>query len=183
MTFAQYVQQRAEDAVRMFPPERGIYAVTFRIDSVDQDPRCPYVAVGYTTETDAAEAAGQTPDAWEARWSYAYFPATGLEGVRVVGLDPDGARAFRHEALAQGLWYDDGDEPGDRDEQLTEWFYEVCVGTARHLHDSGRIVEALGRPVPVLLYDMFDPDAMFELTSAANPVDLVGEFMAEADRE
>ncbi|MEU9607194.1 hypothetical protein [Streptomyces sp. NPDC048057] len=56
----------------------------------------------------------------------------------------------------------------------------MCVGAARHLHDSGRIVAALGRPVPVVLYDMFDPDAMFALTSDANPAALIADFMTEA---
>ncbi|MFE1955251.1 hypothetical protein ACFW9D_32805 [Streptomyces sp. NPDC059524] len=179
MRFAEYVRQNAEEVVGTFPADRGIYAVTFRLDSIDQDPRHPYLAIGYTTEADAAEAAGQTPDAWEARWSYAYFPPTGLEGVRAIGQDGQGAQAFRREALAQGLWYEDGDEPGERDEELCEWFYEVCVKAARPLHDSGRIVAALGRPLPVLLYDMFEPDAMFALTSAANPAELVAEFMTE----
>ncbi|MCQ4209681.1 hypothetical protein [Streptomyces longispororuber] len=178
MTFAEQVQHVADEVVGGFPADRGIYAVTFRIDSVDQDPRYPYVAVGYTTEADAAEAAGQTSDAWEARWSYAFFPPTGLEGVRVAGRDDGAGLAHRREAEARGLWFEDDEEPDERDERLAEWFAEVCVGAARHLHESGRIVAALGRPTPVVLYDMFDPDAMFELTAAANPADLVGEFMA-----
>jgi hypothetical protein len=180
-SFAEYVRRTAEEAVLAFPSDRGIYAVTFRVDSVDQDPRCPYVAVGYTTEADAAEAAAQTPDAWEARWSHGYFPPTALEGVRVVGLDPPGARSFRSEARAQGLWYEDGDEPGERDVQLSEWFYELCVAAARHLHTTGAVARALGRPVPVVLYDMFEPDATFELTAAANPADLVADFLAGQD--
>lgn len=178
MRFAEYLRQTAAEVVGTFPADRGIYAVTFRIDSIDQDPRHPYLAIGYTTEADAAEAAGQTPDGWEARWSYAYFPPTGLEGVRAIGQDGQGAQAFRREALAQGLWYEDGDEPGEREEELSEWFHEVCVQAARHLHDSGTIAAVLGAPVPVILYDMFDPDAMFALTAAANPAEIVGEFMA-----
>ncbi|MEU6554230.1 hypothetical protein ABZ915_28730 [Streptomyces sp. NPDC046915] len=179
MAFQEHVEGIAGDVVGEFPADAGIYAVTFRIDSVDQDPRFPYVAVGYTTEADAAESAKKTWDAWEARWSYAFFPKTGLEGVRVVGRDPVGAESYRREAESRGLWYEDDDEPDDRRERLVEWFYEVCVGAARHLHDSSRIVGVLGRPVPVILYDMFDPDAMFGLTSDANPAELVTEFMAE----
>ncbi|MFI5631844.1 hypothetical protein ACIA8E_21210 [Streptomyces sp. NPDC051664] len=179
MAFAEHVERVAGEVVGEFPADGAIYAVTFRIDSVDQDPRLPYVAVGYTTEADAAKSAQTASDAWEARWSYAYFPETGLEGVRVVGRDPEGAEAHRREAESRGLWYEDDEEPDERDELLVEWFYEVCVGAARRLHGSGRIVEVLGRPVPVILYDMFDPDAMFELTSDANPAELVAEFMTE----
>ncbi|MFD6278814.1 hypothetical protein ACFWFI_25105 [Streptomyces sp. NPDC060209] len=179
MMFREHVERIASDIIGEFPADGGIYAVTFRIDSVDQDPRFPYVAIGYTTEAHVAEQADAASDSWEARWSYAFFPQTGLEGVRTVGRDPDGAETHRRGAEFRGLWYEDDDEPGDRDERLVEWFYEVCVGAARHLHESGRITKVLGRPVPVILYDMFDPDAMFELTSDANPAGLVAEFMTE----
>lgn len=179
MSFQEHVERVAGEVVGAFPADSGIYAVTFRIDSVDQDPRFPYVAIGYTTEADATQSAEKAPDAWEARWSYAFFPETGLEGVKIVGRDPDGAEWHRREAESRGLWYEDDDVPDDRHEQLVEWFNEVCVAAARHLHDSGTIVAALGRPVPVILYDMFDPDAMFRLTSHANPAELVTEFMAE----
>ncbi|MGW1810448.1 hypothetical protein [Streptomyces sp. NPDC002078] len=179
MALREHVERIAGEVVGAFPPDSGIYAVTFRIDSVDQDPRFPYLAIGYTTEADAAASAAQASDAWEARWSYAFFPRTGLEGMRSVGRDPEGMELYRREAESRGLWYEDDDEPDDRDERLVEWFYEVCVAAARHLHDSGRILEALGRPVPVILYDMFDPDAMFRLTSHANPAELVTEFMTE----
>lgn len=179
MTLTEHVRRAAGEVVAGFPADGGIYAVTFRIDSVEQDPRFPYVAVGYTTEADAADAAGAASDAWEARWSYAFFPPTGLEGVESVGRDADGAAWHRREAEARGLWYEDDGEPGDRDERLAAWFGQVCVAAARHLHEDGVIVRALGRPVPVILYDMFDPDAMFPLTASANPAELVAEFMAQ----
>ena len=38
-------------------------------------------------------------------------------------------------------------------------------------------MEVLGRSVPVIVYDMFDADVMFELTLDANPAELVTEFM------
>ncbi|MEW2178653.1 hypothetical protein AB0890_20280 [Streptomyces sp. NPDC005406] len=183
MAFSEHVERTADEAVGSFPADGGVHAVTFRIDSVDQDPRLPYVAVGYTTGADATNAAQAASDGWEARWSYAYFPETGLEGVRVVGRDPEGVAAHRREAESRGLWYEDDEDPAGRDELLVSWFYEVCVGAARRLHGSGRLVQVLGRPVPVILYDMFDPDAMFELTSAANPAGLVAEFMTGAPGE
>ncbi|MFD9289261.1 hypothetical protein ACFWBV_13425 [Streptomyces sp. NPDC060030] len=107
MGFQEHVERTAVDVVGEFPADDGIYAVTFRIDSVDQDPRFPYVAVGYTTEAYAAEQAGLASDSWEARWSYASFPETGLEGVREVGRDPAVADAHRREAESRGLWWPD----------------------------------------------------------------------------
>ncbi|MFI6092829.1 hypothetical protein [Streptomyces sp. NPDC051218] len=124
---------------------------------------------------------------WDARWNYAYFPPSALEGVRVIGHDPDhdpvGAELQRSEAAAQGLWYENEDEGEDEDEErgdaLMEEFHAVCVDVARRLHTDGHLVGALGRPLPVILYDMSDPDEMFALTRAANPPELVAEFLSE----
>ncbi|GAB7035733.1 hypothetical protein JCM4914_71940 [Streptomyces platensis subsp. malvinus] len=171
-------------------PASGIYAVTFRIDSVDQDPRLPYLAIGYNTDAEVARllAATSPPEPWDARWNYACFPPSGLEGIRIAGHhrehDPGGAELHRREATARGLWYEDGDELPDaerdtRDERLDAEFRELCVDLARQLHSGGRIAARLGRPVPVILYDMFQPDEMFALTRAANPADLVAEFLTE----
>lgn len=193
-TFRQHMADMAARTLAAFPEEETseIYAVTFRIDGVDQDARFPYLAIGYNTETEVARLLTQgAPEPWEARWNYAYFPPSGLEGVRVIGHDPahdpDGADAHRREAVAQGLWYEDEDglseeEQDERDEALAQQFHELCVDVARQLHTDGRLVAALGRAVPVILYDMFDPDEMFAMTSAANPPDLLTEFLSEDPR-
>ncbi|MEU6764114.1 hypothetical protein ABZ916_16505 [Streptomyces sp. NPDC046853] len=201
MTFRLHMEQAVLRTLADFPRELAseIYAVTFRIDSVDQDPRFPYLAIGYNTETEAARALAQGggSEPWESRWHYAHFPPSGLEGIRVVGHDPAhdpvGAGLHRSEAMARGLWYEDedadtGDDPegslseeeqDERGEQLTEQFSELCVDLARQLHTDGRLVGIFGRPLPVILYDMFDPEAMFATTRAANPPELVTEFLSE----
>jgi hypothetical protein len=196
MTFRQHIEQVAVRTLAEFPAESQIYTVTFRIDSVDQDPRFPYLAIGYNTETEVARllAAPSPPEAWEARWSYAYFPPSGLEGVRIAGHDPEhdpiGAELHRREAEEQGLWYEDEDadelsehERDERDEQLDERFHLLCVDVARQLHTDGQVAKILGRPLPVILYDMFDPDEMFALTKAANPAELVADFLTEDPEE
>lgn len=192
MTFREHMAQMTVRSLAEFreEPADGIYAVTFRIDSVDQDPRFPYLAIGYNTDAEVARllAAPSPPDAWDARWNYAYFPPSGLEGIRIAGHhrehDPVGAELHQREAMAQGLWYEDGDELPDaerdaRDERLDAEFHGLCVDLARQLHTGGRIAARLGRPVPVILYDMFQPDEMFALTRAANPADLVAEFLTQ----
>ncbi|MFI9050800.1 hypothetical protein [Streptomyces sp. NPDC053427] len=186
------MRQATARALAEFPQDLapGIYAVTFRIDSVDQDPRFPYLAIGYNTDLEVARLLAESSalEPWEARWNYAYFPPSGLEGVRTVGADrehdPVGAELHRREAEAQGLWYEDADslpehEQDERGERLDEQFHELCVDLARQLHSDDRIVTGLGRPLPVILYDMFDPDGMFTLTRDANPADLVAEFLTQ----
>ena len=187
-TFQAHVRAAVARALTEFPRDAAprTYAVTFRIDSVDQDPRFPYVAVGYTTEDEVARllAAPDGPGAWEARWSYAYFPPTALEGVRVIGhdpeRDPEGAALHLRETRERGLWYEEGDAAEETSgERLDEEFHELCVEAARGLHEDGLIEAAFGRPLPVVLYDMFEPDAMFALTRAANPSELITDFLSE----
>ncbi|WP_229376380.1 hypothetical protein [Streptomyces spirodelae] len=193
MTFRQHMRQQAASALTEFPtaPDSGLYTVTFRIDSVDQDSRFPYLALGYNTEAEVARllAEPSPPEPWEARWNYAYFPPSGLEGVRVIGhdeqADPRGAELHGQEARAAGLWFEE-DEPehirDERTERLDAQFQQLCVDLARQFHTEGDLIRALGRPLPVILYDMFDPDVMFALTRAANPPALVADFLS-ADAE
>ncbi|MFE9384680.1 hypothetical protein ACFYMO_15845 [Streptomyces sp. NPDC007025] len=190
MTFRQHMRQQTVSTLGQLTdgPASAVYAVTFRVDSVDQDPRFPYLAVGCPTEDEPARllARPDAPDPWEARWHYACFPPSGLEGIRILGNDaehdPHGAALHRREAEADGLWYED-DAPPDQvqDERgalLDTRFRELCVEPARLLHTEGDLVRALGRPVPVLLYDMFAPEAMFTLARAANPPGPVADFLA-----
>lgn len=192
MTFRQHMEQVTGRALAEFPAEAvpDIYTITLRVDCVDQDARFPYLAIGYNTESEVARllgGPGPPPDAWEVRWSYAYFAPSGLEGVRIAGHDsehdPIGAGLHRQESLAQGLWYEDQDglsehDRRERDQRLEAQFHQLCVDLARDLHTGGRIVEVLGRPLPVILYDMFNPDEMFTLTKAANPAALIADFMS-----
>ncbi|WP_329439615.1 hypothetical protein OG906_02795 [Streptomyces sp. NBC_01426] len=187
-TFRQHMQERVVQELAEIPDalKPGIHAVTFRIDSVAQDPRLPYLAFGYVTEdhVDRQLTRPDPPEEWEARWSYAYFPPSALEGVRILGHDhvhdPRGSELHHREAVAEGLWWEGEDEDGEeeRAERLDAAFHALCVDLARELHEGGHLVAALGRPVPVVLYDMFAPDEMFELTRAANPPELVADFLS-----
>ncbi|MGW6838593.1 hypothetical protein ACWGCI_35040 [Streptomyces sp. NPDC054949] len=208
-TFRQHMRERIVQELGEIPDvlRPGIYALTFRIDSVDQDPRLPYLAFGYVTEdhVDQQLSRADPPGEWEARWSYAYFPPSALEGVGVLGHDrvhdPRGSELHHQEAVAEGLWWEDGlpehehenenedknedknvdgdeDDEEGRAERLDAEFRALCVDLARELHEGGHLVGTLGRSVPVVLYDMFAPDEMFELTRAANPPEVAAGFLS-----
>jgi hypothetical protein len=186
MTFRSHMETMAARALAEFPQDvvPEIYVVTFRIDSVDQDCRFPYLAIGYNTESAVAKEAESAVDAWEARWNYAYFAPSGLEGVLIAGHDPvndpQGAALHRQEAEERGLWSED-DVPEEQQEQLCREFHSLCVDLACRLHADGTIVETLGRPVPIVLYDMFAPGEEFALTKAANPPELVEGYLSVLD--
>ncbi|MFE1295393.1 hypothetical protein [Streptomyces sp. NPDC058731] len=202
--FQQHLRQAAAGVLARFPaadvPE--IYALSFRIWRLDDD-RHPYVAIGYNTESQYARER-RAEDPGEARWNYACWLLDGFEMLGNVPEDPAGSALFVERAKELGLWCDDG--PGDpalpeaaRDEQdgtsgaeqdgtsgaeqdgtsegLWEYFADACTGLARHLHASGLIEEILGRPLPIVVFDMDCPGWEVEATEAANPPGLITGFL------
>ncbi len=188
MTFRQHLKHEAYRILDTFPvavrPE--IYVVALQVDRVDQDARYPYVRVGYNTEAqvrrECAAAHGEPDPGGEVRWSYAYWILEGFERVGHVPEDPVGTVLHRTEATAKGLWFEDGERFSDRWSTvcgvLCADFAEDCVEVARHLHGTGRVAEVLGRPVPVVLFDMDDPEEQVPLTAEANPPELVADYLA-----
>ncbi|GGL00948.1 hypothetical protein [Streptomyces flaveus] len=183
--FREHVRQGAKRILNSFPealrPE--IYVVSFRLWRVDQDPRYPYVAIGYNTESEVRRVMEQGC-AYEgtARWEYAYWLLEGFEMVGHVPEDPVGSKLHLAEAQAAGLWYEDegslSDEARDAlDDQLVSRFDDVCIDAARHLHADGHLTRVLGRQVPVVLFDMDRPGWEVEATEAANPREVLADFL------
>jgi hypothetical protein len=179
------VRRGAERILNSFPealrPE--IYVVSFRLWRVDQDARYPYLAVGYNTEGEVRRVLEQECSyEGSARWEYAYWLLEGFEMVGHVPEDPVGSRLHLAEARAAGLWYEDegslSDEACDAlDDQLVSRFDDVCIAAARHLHAHGHLTRVLGRQVPVVLFDMDRPGWETEATEAANPPEVLADFL------
>ncbi|MGW6506426.1 hypothetical protein ACWGCP_02500 [Streptomyces niveus] len=69
-----------------------------------------------------------------------------------------------------------GGEPGE-----VRWSYAyACVGLARHLHASGALTRILGRPVPIVPFDMYRAGYEPELAEAANPPEVLTDYLAWA---
>ncbi|PSL00237.1 hypothetical protein CLV63_102364 [Murinocardiopsis flavida] len=197
MSFRQYMEQAGVRAVEAFPEELRpeIYAVSFRIDHAEQDIRYPYLAIDYNTETtvrwESREPGGV--DAETARWHYAHFALADRGGV--IGhdphdppRDPDGAAVHEAEVKGLGLWFEDVEEEHLEDgdgavfERLGAHFDDAVFHLARHLHTSGRLAAALGRPVPVVVFDMDRRGFEAAATAAVNPPDLVSAFLTWGER-
>ncbi|MFD3919693.1 hypothetical protein [Streptomyces sp. NPDC058595] len=199
--FREHLRRAGERALEALPvPLREeVYVISFRIwrhDSLDW--RHPYLAIGYNTESEVRRvlAAGGTGiDPGEARWSYAYWPLDETTGVLghgpEPGDDPVGAALHLAEIKELGLWYpdpgDDTDEDDEDDEErearddlLIAHFDDACVALARHLHTSGKLTEVLGRPVPVLPFDMYRAEDLDRLAEAANPPGVIADYLAWA---
>ncbi|MGW7241745.1 hypothetical protein [Streptomyces sp. NPDC054804] len=161
-------------------PRPEIYALSFRIWRVEEDDRRPYVAIGYNTESQYAAERNPT-DPGEARWNYACRLLDGFETLGNCPGDPVGGALYTDEVRRLGLWFDgDGDdaELDAKCDLLGRHFADACIRLARDLHAGGRIEKVLGRPLPVVVFDMYRPGWEVEATEAANPPELIEEFLA-----
>jgi hypothetical protein len=141
------------------------------------------VAIGYNTESEVRRVLEQECSyEGTARWEYAYWLLEGFEMVGHVPEDPVGSALHLAEARAAGRWYEDEgtlseDERDARDDQLVLRFDDICIDTARRLRADGRLEETLGRPVPIVLFDMDRPGWEVEATEAANPAEAIADFI------
>ncbi|MFG2027423.1 hypothetical protein [Streptomyces sp. NPDC048825] len=183
--FRDHMRRGAERVLYGFPevlrPE--IYVVSFEVWRVDQDPRYPYAAIGYNTESAVRRVLDQGC-AYEgsARWEYSYWSLEGFERLGHVPEDPVGSSLHLAEAQAEELWYEDegglSDEACDaRDDQLVRRFDELCIDVARRLRADGHIARVFGRAVPIVLFDMDRPSWETEATEAANPREVLADFL------
>ncbi|MFJ6572525.1 hypothetical protein ACIQNU_34460 [Streptomyces sp. NPDC091292] len=186
--FQEHLRREARRILEGFPGavKGEIYVVSFRVWRREQDPRYPYVAIGFNTESEVRRVlGGESSDPGTARWEYAYWLLEGFEALGHLEDDPVGSRLYVEEVRARGLWYDD-DPSGDTqdeaeqeasDELLYRHFADACVELARHLHAEGSVAAALGHEVPIVLFDMDCPGWEVEATEAANPPYLVADFL------
>ncbi|MEU2422847.1 hypothetical protein ABZ619_17810 [Streptomyces sp. NPDC007851] len=177
-----YLLEASTGVLERFPAElrAEIYALSFRVWRIDDDKRRPYVAIGYNTERQY-EAERRLADPGEARWNYAYWLLDGFETLGHCPEDPVGSALYVEEVRQLGIRFDGDAEDAELDAQrelLGLHFADACIQLARDLHAGGRIEKVLGRPLPVVVFDMYCPGWEVEATEAANPPRLIEGFLA-----
>ncbi|MET8981128.1 hypothetical protein ABZX85_36590 [Streptomyces sp. NPDC004539] len=94
---------------------------------------------------------------------------------------------YEEEARNLGIWYDgeldlgrmlEDDEFRAKSRLLELHFHDAVVDLSPHLHASGTIERIFGRPIPVVVFDMDCPGWEEEATQAANPAELIEDFLA-----
>ncbi|MET7700980.1 hypothetical protein [Streptomyces sp. NPDC005485] len=192
--FEAHLREAAVGILKRFPEElrQETYVLSFRIWRTDDDCRRPYVAIGYNTESQY-ERESYPEDPGEARWNYAYWLLEGFETLGNVPEDPEGSRLYVEEVRQLGLWYEGYDDefelPDDlpeaeqkeidgKDDLLGLHFSGACIALARHLHAEGHIERIFGRPLPVVVFDMYAPGWEIAATEAANPPEVITDFLA-----
>ncbi|MFG3018009.1 hypothetical protein ACGFZQ_05555 [Streptomyces sp. NPDC048254] len=180
--FRAHLLEAATRVLERFPRELRpeIYALSFRIWRVEHDDRRPYVAIGYNTESQY-EAERNPADPREARWNYACWLLDGFEMLGNCPEDPVGGALYAEEVRRLGLWFDGDGSDAELDAKhdlLGLHFADACIRLAQDLHAGGRIEKVLGRPLPVVVFDVYWPGWEVEATEAANPHELIEEFLA-----
>ncbi|GCD97083.1 hypothetical protein [Embleya hyalina] len=182
-TFQTHLRQTTTSILEDIPGHvrREIYVLGFGIWRIDTDQRRPCVDIGYNTETQYQKEMRPEFDPGEVRWHYAYWILDGFNRLGNVPEDPLGGPLFEEEARNLGIWYDGEFDP-DRDLEdeslLLSHFCDAVIDLARYLHASGTIERIFGRPLPVVVFDMESPGWEEEATTAANPAELIEDYLA-----
>ncbi|MGW0712692.1 hypothetical protein ACWD4G_43335 [Streptomyces sp. NPDC002643] len=188
-TFQTHLRQAATGILERVPEQlkREIYVLAFNIWRIDADDRHPYVDIGYNTESQYEDGIRRNCDPWEVRWNYAFWLLNGFDKLGNVPEDQAGGPLYEEEVRNLGIWYDgefdlgrtlEDDEIRAKSDRLQLHFHDAVIDLARYLHASGTIDRIFGRPLPVVVFDMDCPGWEEEATKAANPAELIEDFLA-----
>ncbi|MFF8772778.1 hypothetical protein [Kitasatospora sp. NPDC015120] len=186
MTFAAHLRRASSGILERLPGRvrSEVYVLALNIWRTDADDRRPYVDIGHNTESRYRAAADADPD--EARWNYAHWILEGFDRLGHVPEDPVGGALWEAEAGRLGLWYDGPfdlarrlDDAGvaAKADRLRAHFQQTVIALARDLNASGTVARIFGRPLPIVVFDMDSPGWEEEATTAANPPELITEFL------
>ncbi len=134
---------------------RDVYAVVVQVEQSEGPGGRPTLTVGWNTEEQVAYATSSAAiDPAEARWDALFWLREPRLVLGKAGADPQGAQ------LAE-QWVGT--------EEAHEAFVRLAGDVAGTMYEDGTVVQAFGRPLPVLVQADVDEDVVSELTAAANP--------------
>lgn len=159
------------------------YAISLWVEWEDDDGRMPAIVVGFNTHARVRVESAAESDEAEVRWNFAYWLQNELAVVAHTYDDPKGAALRKDWIEGLGLWYSDEDrdrwdeEVDERAGRIVDEFFALTVRVVQRLHASGVVERAFGRRLPVLIHELEYYDAIAEYNRAANPPDLVADFL------
>jgi len=171
ISFAEHAYAKVKEAILRCasPVASDVYAISFFIENLDDDPRKPTLILGYNTHTYWRKSIAHASSADEAKWNFAFWPQT-CEAF--VG-NTDDAQCREMWIKRLGSWCADQDDDGG---EITRQFMELAVEIAKRLHDEGIILQKFTRVVPILIHEQEYYLDIARLTERANPPDSSREF-------
>jgi len=163
---------------------KDIYALSFFIYDIDDDPRTPELTLGYNTLTNYEESKSKSKptasDNEEAKWNYAFWLQNYLCVIGEHGTES--GNALESWIGDIGLAYTDEEEDDDFDNcmilgrEITTRFVQLVVDLAKLLHANGIIEKKFKRPIPIIVHELEYYDQIVTQTREANPPGLAEEF-------
>ncbi|MBY0413989.1 MAG: hypothetical protein K2Q18_07480 [Bdellovibrionales bacterium] len=177
-------------------PVEQIYALSFFIYDMDDNPLIPTLKVGYNTEDQVKANLKHSSSADEARWNYAFWlqneitaigPYDSRKNMALYEAYSEWLRDLKIHFTADQLddLQDEAEENEDEEELdrledamtlVSTQFLSLCGRISLRLHEDGVIKKALGREVPILLHELEYYDRIAEQTKKANPARLANDF-------
>ena len=192
-SFEAYVAAAIVSVLQAIPEhERAdVYVLALDLEHEDDDPRCPFVIVGWNTGSYLARARAERgePARLFAAWERLAFARPDAVVVAESARDPRGA-ALRAAWLAgQGLMYRDEQEREFSDELdpgIWEAFVDLLIRVLGGMHGAGAFERVLGHDVAVFLQASdYDGEQLTDLNVAANPPEfhaVVTDWATAAER-
>lgn len=170
--------EQAKNAILNFDENTipDIYAISFWLDRLDDDPRRIRCIVGYNTISNYEKEENGVSDPCEAKWNFAFW----LQNEETV-LGGD-APEFQDWIRSLDSYYTDQELEADiykcldRMDAISEAFVEVIVPVAKRLHTEGVIRQKFGRDIPTIVHELEYYDEPLNWTRRANPDGLAAEF-------
>lgn len=181
--FQRHLQERMAETLREIPAATAaeVNALSVWIYTEEDEPPQFVADLSYNTETQFARMTDEAADANEARWNFAFWLQN--PSMMIGSSEDETGRAARQQWLEETGFADELAAAEDEDRELEicddieSAFCEVVAAACRQLHASGLITELFGRPIPIILHDLEYHEGTVDLTSAANPPDVIQPFV------
>ncbi len=166
--------------------ETDIYAISFYISNIADNPCYPIVILGYNTETYERENLDQS-DEQEVRWNYAYW----MQNREAVFGDTNVQPLLKQWIESHGLPHIDnfnlyfntvGEETLEKMELIPIKFQEILVNVAQEIHTLGILEKKFHKELPILIHgDEYDDFAAKQNIKANEKVD-IDDFISYCGR-
>lgn len=152
-----------------------IYAYSFYVCDVKDDPRMPSVIIGFNTKTNLNKNINSASSISEAKWNYAFWLQNFLS---IIGEDEKSQALINDWLNYHNLNFSDSDYDNydyetclEKEQKITKSFVSILISLVQKLHND-QITE-----LPILIHELEYYDEIRDQNILANGFDRVKEFV------
>jgi len=174
-------------AIMLSWTDGDIYAISFYVENLDENPYMPTVSFGYNTEREHQKAIVDTCDEAEVRWNFAFWQQN---QSFIFGEDDETKDLVESWIITHGFPYCEdysfNEESDDDcsahfdliDNIMDNYFVPVLIKAVKELHHSSIIKDKFSREIPILIHGLEYCDKIAKQNVGANPLALVEDFVS-----